>query len=66
MKAKIDRRGYIRVTGIYNESFLERLQRMVDDSGVKVTYKDNLTKAVISGSNAELNRFIEIWNDGGY
>lgn len=52
----------ITVTGILNESLLEDVKFMAQQSSCKTESKDNMTKMIVTGTEKQLGLFIKLWN----
>jgi hypothetical protein len=62
MKAKINSKKQITFTGISNESQLESVQMSALNSNCKCTMSEFSMKAVVTGSEDEIKKFIKLYN----
>ena len=51
------------IKNISNESMLEMIEDYIRESGCQSKFSNCLTKANISGSCEQLNKFIALWNN---
>jgi hypothetical protein len=61
MTVSVNRNG-LSVTDIYNESMANDAEFITKQSGCEYEYVRNRTKILITGTQEQLNKFINLWN----
>lgn len=62
MNARITKKG-IKISDIFNEGMFDYINMLAKDAKCEVTYSNEMTLALVTGSSENLNSFINMWND---